>query len=144
MNEPFRAFSATFPIIIRAGKILLHRRQNTGYQDGKLDIAASGHVDDGETATQAVVRECKEELGIKVNTDALTFVHLQHRIGDRIYYDIYFAVNAFDGTPTITEPEKCSELAWYDLDNLPKDIIECRKHVLYEYAKGNFYSERKE
>jgi len=149
MKEPFKSFSAVFPIIIQSSgktqKILLHRRQNTGYQDGKLDIAGSGHVDKGETAMEAVVRECREELGIEVKIENLTFAHLQHRLSyDRIYYDIYFIVNNFQGTPSIMEPEKCSELVWYDLDNLPNDIIECRKMVLKEYIKSSFYSERVE
>ena len=56
MAEPFRAFSAVFTIITKsvAGntQVLLHRRQNTGYQDGMLDIVASGHVDEGETAKE--------------------------------------------------------------------------------------------
>jgi len=149
MTEPFRSFSAIFPILQKSDaidtKILLHRRQNTGYQDGKLDIAGSGHIEKGETAISAVIRECKEELGIDVNASDLTFVHLQHRLSsDRIYYDIYFAIDKFHGNPTIMEPEKCSELLWCDLTNLPSDIIECRKMVLQEYIKMNYYSERRE
>ena len=149
MKEPFKAFSAVFPIIIKSNeagkKILLHRRQNTGYQDGKLDIAASGHVDKNETAIEAAVRECREELGINVNTVDLTFVHLQHRFStDRIYYDIYFTVNNFQGKPSIMEPHKCSELIWCCFNNLPNDIINCRKIVLQEYAAKNYYSELKE
>jgi len=147
MTEPFRAFSAVFPIIVKTNdntkKILLHRRQNTGFQDGKLDIAASGHVDKGETAMSAAIRECKEEIGIGVDISALSFVHLQHRLSnDRIYYDIYFVVDKFQGEPTVMESDKCSELIWCDLSDLPDDIIECRKVVIDEYLKGNYYSER--
>ena len=81
-------------------KILLHRRQNTGYQDGKWDIAGSGHVDQYETAQSAVVRECKEEIDINVKIEDLAFVHLSHRLSkDRTYYDIYFIVNIFSGIP---------------------------------------------
>ena len=145
MSNPFRSFSAVFPILVtkesNITKILLHRRQNTGYQDGKLDIAASGHVDEGETAISAAIRECKEEIGINVKACDLTFVHLQHRLSGRAYYDIYFTVTAFSGLPAIMEPEKCSELLWCDITNLPDDMIECRKMVIQEYIKGNFYSE---
>ena len=144
----FKSLSAIFPIILKqedtTTKILLHRRQNTGFQDGKLDIAGSGHVDENETAMAAVVRECKEELGITVEAKDLKFVHLQHRISDRTYYDIYFVVTKFEGTPTIMEPEKCSQLVWCDITNLPEDMIECRKMVVHEYLKNNHYSERVE
>jgi mutator protein MutT len=100
MGEHLMALSAIFPIILQNGgsEILLHRRKNTGYYDGKWDFAASGHVDFGETATMAVVRECKEELGIDVQMRDLAFVHLSHRINDkggRTYYDLYFVVQKF-------------------------------------------------
>ena len=149
MPQPFKSFSAVFPIITKTEsnttKILLHRRQNTGFQDGKLDIAASGHVDNNETATAAAIRECKEELGISVAVSDINFVHLQHRLSpDRIYYDIYFTISQYEGTPTITEPEKCYELVWCDINNLPDDVIECRRMVIREYTQGNFYSERVE
>ena len=145
MSEPFRALSAVFPLILETDglktRILLHRRQNTGYQDGKWDIAGSGHVDEGETAKSALSRECKEELGIIVKNEDLTFVHLSHRFSNRIYYDIYFQVNKFNGIPAIKEPDKCSELQWFDMDLLPDDIIECRKMVIQEFKRKNYYSE---
>ena len=145
MSEHFRTFSAIFPFILETDgektKILLHRRQNTGYQDGKWDIAGSGHVDEGETAQSAVIRECKEELGIDVKIEDLTFIHLSHRFSKKTYYDIYFVVNRYYGEPTIMEPYKCSELNWFDVDKLPHDIIECRKLVIQEYKNKNYYSE---
>ena len=147
MGEPFRSFSAVFPLIIKTNdictQILLHRRQNTGYQDGKWDVAGSGHVDNGETAQAAVIRECKEELGIDVQMKDLVFAHLSHRLSqDRTYYDIYFAVNDYNGTPTIMESDKCSELQWFPINNLPADIIECRKQGIQHYLNKNPYSEK--
>ena len=146
MSEHFRAFSAVFPIILKTDgentEILLHRRQNTGYQDGKWDIAGSGHVDEGETAGEAVIRECREELGIDVNIQDLTFVHLSHRFSGRTYYDIYFLVNRYVGTPTIMEPEKCAELRWFDINELPYDMIGCRKAAVIAYQNRSYYSER--
>jgi 8-oxo-dGTP diphosphatase len=148
MGEHFMAFSAVFPIIIqeRGGdkQVLLHRRKNTGYQDGKWDIAASGHVDEGETAKMAVVRECTEELGINVEITDLSFAHLSHRVnnnGGRTYYDIYFVVNKYKGVPKIMEPDKCSELKWFKIDDLPNEIIEIRKAVLDYYRINVEYSE---
>lgn len=149
MVEHFKAFSAIFPIILRSNscniQILLHRRKNTGYEDGKWDISGSGHVDEGETAKMAVIRECAEELGIKVKIDDLEFVHLSHRVGSndgRTYYDIYFVVKKYDGTPTIMERDKCSELGWFDIDNLPSETINVRKIDLNNYQKNILYSEK--
>lgn len=148
MGKYFKSFSAIFPIILQEKddtiQILLHRRKNTGYQDGKWDIAASGHVDEGETAKMAVVRECAEELGIDVKIKDLSFVHLSHRVsntGGRTYYDIYFVVNKYNGIPKVIEPDKCSELRWFKIDDLPNEIIDIRKIALDNYRNYIQYSE---
>ncbi len=125
-------------------EILLHRRQGTGYMDGKWDVAASGHVDEGETATQAAARECAEELGIDASEHDMRFVHLSHRVGvggGRTYYDIYFVVEQYKGTPRITEPDKCSELAWFAVAALPDDMIDIRAMAVRCYLSDALYSE---
>jgi 8-oxo-dGTP pyrophosphatase MutT (NUDIX family) len=147
LNEPFKSFSAVFPIIKKKKKtgiqILLHRRQNTGYQDGKWDIAGSGHVNKNETAQAALIRECKEEIGIDVKLEDIDFVHLSHRLSkDRIYYDIYFVIKFYLGTPTIMEADKCSEMEWFFINNLPIDIIDCRKQDILNYLGKIYYSEK--
>jgi len=149
LGEPFKSYSAVFPLILKnentGVQILLHRRENTGYQDGKWDIAGSGHVDKNETAKAAVIRECKEEIGIDVKLEDINFVHLSHRLSkDRIYYDIYFTIKSYTGTPIIMEPDKCSQMEWFLIDNLPDDIIDCRKQDIQNYTAGKYYSEKTE
>ncbi len=147
-GERYRTLSAVFPVILRemTGKteVLLARRQNTGYMDGLWDLAGSGHVDEGETASQTVVRECKEELGIVVDPAGVTFAHLCHRLGingARTYYDLYFTVKIYTGTPHIAEPDKCSDLRWFDVDSLPEDIIVLRREALIHILAERPYSE---
>ena len=116
--EHYRSYSAVFPILLREGangqEVLLHLRQNTGYMDGCWDFAGSGHVDENETARQAVTRECLEELGITVDPADAEFVHLCHRVagGDgRTYYDLCFVIRKYNGTPAVMEPEKNADFA---------------------------------
>ena len=104
--EHYRSYSAVFPILLRDGKdgreVLLHLRQNTGYMDGTWEFAGSGHVDENETARQAVARECREELGICVDPADAEFVHLCHRVagGDgRTYYDLCFVIGNTQAFP---------------------------------------------
>ena len=148
MGEHFKCLSAIFPIIMRTKdekkQVLLLRRENTGYMDGLWDFAGSGHVDENESAMQAVVRECREELGITVELKDIRFVHLSHRVGQngaRTYYDIYFLVDRYTGEPYIAEPEKCSGLQWFAMDELPEDIIGIRKQAFLSYLKSEYYSE---
>ena len=148
MSNHYKTLSAIFPIIFREKsnqkQVLLLQRSNTGYMDGMWDFAGSGHVDENETAMQAVVRECNEEVGIVVNVEDIRFAHLSHRVGlngNLTYYDIYFIVNKFKNEPYIAEPEKCSGLQWFDIDNLPCDMIKSRKRALTSYFESNFYTE---
>lgn len=145
MAERFRAYSAVLPIILITDgaktQILLHRRKNTGYQDGRWDFAGSGHIDEGETARAAAVRECEEELGIHIKEEDLTFSHLSHHFGNRTYYDICFLIKQFEGTPAIMEPEKCSELGWFDIDHLPDEMIEVRRTLFQRIMENVLYSE---
>lgn len=148
MAQHFPCYSAVFPLLLREhnGKreILLHRRYHTGYMDGKWDIAGSGHVDEDETARQALARECREELGIRVRPEDAEFAHVCHRLGkegDRTYYDLYFFVHAYEGTPAIMEPDKCDGLDWFPLDTLPEDMIDFRRLHLHQSLNGEVYDE---
>ena len=92
-------------------------------------LPGSGHVDENETARQAVARECLEELGITVNPADMEFVHLCHRVagGDgRTYYDLCFVIRKYDGTPTVMEPEKNAGLHWFPTEALPENTSYCR------------------
>lgn len=145
MAEHYKTLSAIFPVIInKHNEVLLAKRENTGYMDGQWDFAGSGHVDEGETAIQAVIRESKEELGIDIVSQDVEFAYLSHRVGingNRTYYDIYFKVNDFCGVPIIAEIDKCSALEWFAFESLPQDMIDIRKTVLINILKGQTYNE---
>jgi mutator protein MutT len=59
--------------VIKGNKVLLSRRAITGWMDGYL-CPPGGHVEKGETPLIAIVREIKEELGVKVKEKDLEFV----------------------------------------------------------------------
>ena len=147
-KEHYRALSAVFPVILKKDgervSLLLHRRANTGYMDGLWDIAGSGHVDLGETAVQALARECREELGIDLEPDGLRFAHLSHNVdpdGAETYYNIYFWVDAYRGVPQILEPDKCAALEWFDVRELPQDMIPVRRADVEHCLRAELYTE---
>lgn len=104
-----------------SGEILLLRRANTGYKDGQWHLP-SGHLESGESVIDAAVREAREEVGVTIAPESLTFAHVMHRAPERI--GLFFATETWTGTPHNAEPDKCSEIAWYALDALPPDTID--------------------
>ncbi len=148
MKEHFCIPSASIVMLLKNEdgkiKVLLQRRQNTGFMDGLWDLSCSGRVEHGESMTEAAVREAEEELGVTLSVDKLkffTFVHKREKEWDLTYYNAYFVCTEFDGEPRIAEPHKCSELKWFDLDNLPDDLINDRKCALKAYRDGVHYIE---
>lgn len=146
--EVYKTPSAVILILLRKvgdkTQILLQRRKNTGFADGLWDFSCAGKVEKDETMTQAAVREAKEELGVKISAENLQFAVFIHKCDkpcNLIYYNAYFICTDFCGKPEIYEPEKCSEIKWFDLDGLPEDLIDDRKCALKAYLDGVHYLE---
>jgi 8-oxo-dGTP pyrophosphatase MutT (NUDIX family) len=121
--------------------VLLQLRQNTGYLDGCWAAGAAGHVELGETATGAAVREAREELGLQLVPRALTPIAVMQRtdgtdnpLEQRV--DWFFACDEWAGEPQILEPRKCAELAWFELDALPERMPEYERMALQALRDG--------
>jgi ADP-ribose pyrophosphatase YjhB (NUDIX family) len=139
--ERFKFFAAAHLVLIKDGHILLLRRHNTGYHDGNYSLVA-GHLDGGETAAQCISREAKEEANIIVASKDLRVIHVMHRqVSDREYFDIYLRTEIWLGDITNMEPDKCSELAWFELASLPANMVPEVKFALENISKNIQYSE---
>lgn len=137
----FAVVPAAYVLLLREEKVLLQLRQNTGFMDGYWACAAAGHVEPGESAFGAAIREAKEELGIGIAIDALiplTTLYRSHG-GDRLIdqrVDFFFACSFWIGEPSIQEPEKCADLRWFALDALPELVPDHERLVLEGYRDG--------
>lgn len=140
MSDRFVINAAAYLILKKDNKILLAKRYNTGYMDGFYSLPA-GHLDGNETYRASLVRETKEEIGITIKEDDLTFTHIGHQNSDKEYVDIFFECTNWEGVPEIMEPDKCDELRWVDPRELPNNVIPYVKNVLENYMKDVKYSE---
>lgn len=134
-----KATPAVYLFLERDGKFLIARRQNTGYQDGNYQVPA-GHVEAGELPTAAMIREAKEEVNLDLTPGQLELAHVSYRpkhdeSGDRV--DFFFRVREWSGEVKNMEPEKCDDLRWVGLDELPtnmtphvRDAFECMAKVI--------------
>lgn len=146
MSERFKSLSAVMLLLTRNyGKneeILFQKRKNTGFYDGFYDLSASGHVDANETMRHAMCREAKEELGIEILEDDLEFVCIIHKnTNGSIYYNGYFKATKWTGNPIINEPEKNEELKWFNINELPNNIVNDRVSAIENYKNNIKYSE---
>lgn len=121
-TEKFKLRSAVYLLPIKDDKVLLSKRFNTGWMDGKYSLI-SGHIDGNETVFEAMVREAWEEAGLKIDPKDLIPGTVIHRKSDVEYIDFFFVVKKWQGIPTIKEPNKCDDLSWYPLDNLPDNLL---------------------
>ena len=141
MNKE-RFLSAVYMIIKNQnGEILLQRRQGSPRWPGFLGLPA-GHIDEGENVYDAIIREAREELSILITKKDLGdyFVANRRNKTDMPYFDIYFEVNNYQGEITINEPDKCSELKWCDINNLPYDLIDFQAEAIKNWLKGIKFS----
>lgn len=128
-------------LLIKNNKVLLLKRQNTGYADGKYSLV-SGHVDKGETMQEAIIREAKEEAGIKLLKRNLKHVLTLHRKAlDYERVDLFFTAKKWQGKISNTEPEKCSELNWYPVNKPPKNTITYVKLAIKSFLIKETYLE---
>lgn len=128
------------------GELLLLRRFGTGYMDGSYSVPA-GHVDGGESARAAMLREIYEEVGVELTEGDITFGHVMHRNQvsephERI--DFFYVTKDFSQPINNCEPDKCDELRWVDPSNPPQNMVEYVRKALRHVTEEVFYSEHTE
>jgi ADP-ribose pyrophosphatase YjhB (NUDIX family) len=125
--------------LLRDEQILLLRRYNTGYEDGNYSVIA-GHLDGNEEITQAMIREAREEALIELQPQEVKIIGVMHRkFEDGEAVNFFFATTTWQGVIQNGEPEKCDELAWYPLDQLPNNVVPYVRQALANYLQGTWF-----
>ncbi|OGI32047.1 MAG: hypothetical protein A2343_02415 [Candidatus Moranbacteria bacterium RIFOXYB12_FULL_35_8] len=126
-------------IINNKREILLKKRGKKSRNEIGWWEKTGGIIEYWEKAEKTVIRETKEELGIEVeivgyfpHTDHIIKKDRQHWIG------LNYLGKIKKGVPKNLEPEKCDEIRWFSLDNLPKKIVQPTKESIKNYLAGKY------
>jgi 8-oxo-dGTP diphosphatase len=134
----FKLVSAVHLYLLRGDHILLLRRHNTGYEDGKLSVIA-GHLDGGEQVKDAARREAREEVGVDIEREDLAVVGVMHRLTTDERIDWFLTAERWAGEPVNREPHRCSQLVWSPLEDLPQDVIPYVRRSIQNYREGMWF-----
>lgn len=108
--------------------LLLKRGAKTRNESGFWENIGGG-IDGTESPEEAIIRECKEEIGTELINLRTLFVTTSDSEGQR--WEVTVFTGKIKGEPAVQEPEKCLELQWVSankLSNLP----------LASYTKADF------
>lgn len=106
-------------LIIKENKILFFHRFKNGKE---YFVLPGGHIEEGESPAEALIREIKEEttLDIKIDKELFNFIDIYNNL--RNYY---FLIKKFKGIPTLSGPEKERDsetnryiLEWHDISEI--------------------------
>lgn len=115
-----------YMLLERDGTVLMLRRAADASYAAGLLCPPSGHVEAGETAIDAAIRETAEETGIRLGPDQVRCATVVHHRGPggqpRIGW--FFAAGpGWRGEPANREPAKHDGLAWVDPAAPPCDLV---------------------
>ncbi|WP_431910890.1 NUDIX hydrolase [Amycolatopsis thermoflava] len=125
-------------LLVDNGNLLLTRRRDTNPTFNGRWHLPSGKLDAGESVLHAAAREAHEEVGVLIDTEDLHHVHTLHVNGSGVEprLGLFFLATHWAGTPANREPDKCSAIDWFPLDNLPADLIDYPAAGIRAYLTG--------
>lgn len=144
--QRFKLKLGVFLFLIQNQNILLLKRHQTGIDDGSY-VVPMGGIEGGESLTSALIREAHEEVNIRLNPENLEVCHLMHRFHPMPQglsfeqADVFFRTNTYEGIIENLEPNKCDELKFYPLTNLPEKTAPFIRHAIDCVQRRQFYSE---
>jgi len=124
-------------IVNRQGQLFLSRRGPRSRNERGAWEFPGGSVEFGETLAHALQREMREEFGIGIELEQLLDVvdHILPQEGQH-WISPTFICKIASGEPTIKEPEKCSEIGWFDPHQTPEPLSIITRENLEHYLNS--------
>lgn len=129
-------------LFLKDNNILLSLRKNIS-SDGLYGLVA-GHLDGSETVTNAIIREAREEVGVKIgpkDIEMTTVCHSYSGHNKKEFIQFFVKCKNWQGEIKNNEPEKCSELKFFSIDSLPENMVPYIREGIKKTLKGIRYYE---
>jgi ADP-ribose pyrophosphatase YjhB (NUDIX family) len=141
-KERFSMLVSIHILFIKNNQILLLLRKNIS-SDGLYSVVA-GHLDGGETVTDAIIREAKEEADVLIEPKDIEFktvCHSYNQKNQKEFVQFYVICKKWSGEIKNNEPKKCGDLKFFSLNDLPKNMVPYVKIGIAKALKGVKYYE---
>lgn len=130
-------------ILKKDNQVLLVKRINTDWASGYWNFPG-GLLEENETLIAAAVREAQEEVGVTIAQADLQLVHVMQtrktETHNKEILGFYFFATRWQGTAINNEPNRHSEIGWFDLNELPLEITDHAQQALHGLQTGVYYS----
>lgn len=123
-------------IVDEDGRLFLAQRgPRAGNERGKWEFPG-GSVEFGETLAEALAREIREEYDILIEVGDLLTV-TDHILPDERQHWVSpsYICRLSEGEPRIVEPDKCSAIGWFGLDEMPEPLSQVTRHDFELYRQ---------
>jgi 8-oxo-dGTP diphosphatase len=108
-------------LIEKDGKVLLGKRK--GAHGAGTWAPPGGHIEFGETFEETAKREALEEIGVRIIDPVVVGITNDFFEKEQKHYITVFIAAETKDTPKIMEPEKCSNLSWFNWKKLPTPLF---------------------
>ena len=138
-HAPIMAVAAMGILYNEEKGLLLEKRTDTGEW-----CVPGGAIELKETLEEALAREVKEETNLDIANpklfDIKANVHMVYPNKDEVYYtDVVYIINEFSGE--LKPDGESTELKFFDLNNLPQDIMPTQIGYLERFLKEKLMKE---
>lgn len=112
-------------IINSKNQVLLQKRSaNKRMWPNLWDITAGGHVLAGEFGFQSIIREIKEEIGIDIEQNDITFIgastsqNIKNEIKNKHFNEYYIVNKDIDVSELVLQEEEVSDAKWFEKEDI--------------------------
>ena len=110
-------------ILNKKGEILLVKRSKDLRNEAGMWSRPGGTVEFGETITEALVREIREEIGIEIEIiKFLEYTDIINKEEGTHWVALGFLAKRKSGEVKNLIPHEHDEVRWFQLDRLPKNV----------------------